>query len=493
MAKDITAAAATTDDRLNSRAQLGEEFTGLLSAIGATEAIHPLAEATASVFRDSRELERVIDQYANANPGHLQGRALEFLEVLKFNRAAAEAGSTLQATATHFNDPAAASDVLIRDGQEVLKQVQAKSYGKAAEAVRTLAEPKYEGMDRLIPSNQVDDARSFLDRHERMFGERSLNSARYQEVREKLTGELHAEDIRSGGTTRQEAEFAAQHPQQAALQFKGMAALKEVGQAGAAGAAIGGGLQGVFTALHQSVRVSRNETTASEAVVITLQATASGAIRGGSVAAGSRVIAITARELGVGQVLGDMGPGAMANAVFEAGLSTHRYLQGSITHNQYRDELGGAAIRATTATYCGMAGQLLIPIPVVGAAVGAITGYVAAAVLVESGVLGVGANNIVAAAEARRQVVERECAAAILQMQRCQKELDALEADYREGFRQTFEPLLEQIKAHQQAAQFEGSFYRLISMGDALGYSLPWRSLAEFDHFMQDDDLELVL
>jgi hypothetical protein len=140
-----------------------------------------------------------------------------------------------------------------------------------------------------------------------------------------------------------------------------------------------------------------------------------------------------------------------------------------------------------------MAGQLLIPIPVVGAAVGAITGYVAAAVLVESGVLGIGANNIVAVAEERRQAVERECAAAILQMQRCQQELDALQADYREGFQQTFEPLLEQIKAHQQAAQFEGSFYRLISMGDALGYSLPWRSLAEFDDFMLDDDLELVL
>ena len=178
-----------------------------------------------------------------------------------------------------------------------------------------------------------------------------------------------------------------------------MAALKEVGQAGIAGAAIGGGLQGVFTALHQSVLVGRNETTASKAVVITLQATASGAVRGGSVAAGSRVIAITARELGVGRVLGDMGPGAMANAVFEAGLSTHRFLQGSISHEQYRDELGGAALRATTATYCGMAGQLLIPVPIAGAAVGAITGYVAAAVLVESGVLGIGTNNIVAVAE----------------------------------------------------------------------------------------------
>jgi len=493
MAEQFPAGSSGTGDRANSRSRLGEEFSGLLSAIGATEAVRPLVDATASVFRDSRQLEAVLDQYANTDPGQLQGRALEFLEVLKFNQAAAEAGSSLQATATHFSDPAAAADVLIRDGQEVVKQVQAKSYGQAAAAVRTLAEPKYEGMDRLIPKDQLDHAQAVIDRHQSRFGDVSPNSASYREVREKLTGELRAGDIHSGGTTREQAEFAAQHPQQAALQLKGMAALKEVGQAGVAGAAIGGGLQGVFTALHQSVLVRRNETTASEAVVITLQATASGAVRGGSVAAGSRVIAITARELGVGQVLGDMGPGAMANAVFEAGLSTHRFLQGSISHEQYRDELGGAALRATTATYCGMAGQLLIPVPVVGAAVGAITGYVAAAVLVESGVLGVGASNIVAIAEERRQHVERECAAAILQMRRCQQEIEALEADYRQGFREIFQPLLEQIRTHQQAGDFNDSFVRLVCMGEALGHSLPWRSLAEFDDFMEDDSLELVL
>lgn len=207
-------------DRAKSQSRNADEFSGLLSAIGATDAVRPLAEATASVFRDSRQLEAVIEQYANTNPGQLQGRALEFLEVLKFNRAAAEAGSSLQAVATHFSDPAAAADVLIRDGQDVVKQVQAKSYGQAAAAVRTLAHPKYEGMDRLIPKDQVDHAQAVIGRHQSRFGDVSPNSASYREVGEKLTGELRAGDIHSGGTTREQAEFAAQHPQQAALQLK---------------------------------------------------------------------------------------------------------------------------------------------------------------------------------------------------------------------------------------------------------------------------------
>ena len=37
------------------------------------------------MFRDSEQLRRIIDAYANVDPAILQGRAYEFLEVLKFN------------------------------------------------------------------------------------------------------------------------------------------------------------------------------------------------------------------------------------------------------------------------------------------------------------------------------------------------------------------------------------------------------------------------
>lgn len=187
------------------------------------------------------------------------------------------------------------------------------------------------------------------------------------------------------------------------------------------------------------------------------------------------------------------GPWSHRKRHFEAGLSTHRFARGEIGHEAYREELGGAALRATASTYCGMAGQLLIPIPAVGAAVGAISGYVAAAVLVESGVLGLGSNNIVAIAEKRQSVIERECAAAILEMRRCQQELQQLEESYGEGFRQTFRPLLDELRDHQQAGLYRNSLERLVRIGDALGHALPWRSFEEFDAFMRNDELVLVL
>ncbi len=473
----------------NNFRKLGDEFIGLLSAFSATETVRPLAEATMSVFADTHQLRQVLQANTRVDPAILQGRALEFLEVLKFNRAAAEAGSSLRASTTHFSDSQAPADVLIRNGSSVVKEVQAKSYGNAATAARELAAEKYQGMDRLVPKEQSPELRALLDRYERRYP----SNEGFTDVKKHLTGELHEGGIRSGGTSREQAEFAARNPHAAELQLRGAAALKEVGQAGLIGAAVGGGLQGAFAAIHQGMRLSKGETTATEAIVITIKATSSGSIRGGFVAGGSRAIAIVANEAGLTQVFGEMGPGALANAIFEASLSTKRFASGEIDHEAYRQELGGAALRATASTYCGMAGQLLIPVPVVGAAVGAVSGYVAAAVLVESGVLGLGSSNIVDIAEERQSAIERECAAAILEMACCQNELQQLQERYGHEFQEVFTPLLDELRRHQSAGLHRNSLDRLVGIGHALGVALPWKDIGDFDNFMTDEKKELVL
>ena len=88
----------------NNFRKLGDEFIGLLSAITATETVRPLAEATMSVFADTHQLRQVLQANARVDPDILQGCALKFLEVPKFNRAAAEAGASLRAFTTHFSD-----------------------------------------------------------------------------------------------------------------------------------------------------------------------------------------------------------------------------------------------------------------------------------------------------------------------------------------------------------------------------------------------------
>lgn len=97
------------------------------------------------------------------------------------------------------------------------------------------------------------------------------------------------------------------------------------------------------------------------------------------------------------------------------------------------------------------------------------------------------------AAEERQAAIEQECAAAIVEMHRCQRELQELEASFGEGFVQTFSPLIDELKQHQLAGLHGNSLDRLVRIGDALGHALPWRSIEEFDSFMLNDVTELVL
>ena len=56
-----------------------------------------------------------------------------------------------------------------------------------------------------------------------------------------------------------------------------------------------------------------------------------------------------------------------------------------------------------------------------------------------------------------------------------------------QGFRQTFTPLLDQLRPHQQAGLLRNSLDRLVRIGDALGHALPWRTFEEFDAFMLNE------
>ena len=87
--------------------------------------------------------------------------------------------------------------------------------------------------------------------------------------------------------------------------------------------------------------------------------------------------------------------------------------------------------------------------------------------------------------------IERECAAAILAP--LPAGTPAARESYGQGFRETFRPLLNELREHQQSGLHRNSLERLVGIGDALVLALPWRSFEEFDAFMLNDELELVL
>ncbi len=75
---------------------------------------------------------------------------------------------------------------------------------------------------------------------------------------------------------------------------------------------------------------------------------------------------------------------------------------------------------------CGIVGQILIPVPVVGALVGSLVGYTTAAALVQAGLLGMGPNNLVARERECRQEIERSCRIATDRMAECKMATESI-------------------------------------------------------------------
>jgi len=475
---------------------MGRPETGAAGILGhffAEAGTRDLAQATSGVFSDSAQLQRVCQQYANCSIDHTQGRAFEFLEVLKFNRAAAAAGSDLRATATHFTDPHNAADIILERGGEFIRAVQAKSNKAATTSIRSLTHEKYAGMDALVPSDKEGLIADLLRRRlEKMPGE-GLKRDAYTRLQDALTGRLRVGDLGSGGTTRAEAEFAARFPELVALSHRGSAALTELGHAGALGAGVAGGLGGAFSALSSAWGVRSGDLSATDAVVRTIRGTTAAAVRGGTVSAGARAIVITAREAGWDTLSRSAAPVAIANTIFEAGHATWRYARGDIDATELRDETGGVVLRSVSMFYCGLAGQMLIPVPVAGALVGSLAGYLAAAIMVQAGVLGVGAGNIAAQARDRRLEIEADCLLAIRRMEELHRQIDALARAHDVQFTQQLLPAMTRFEAGLTRGDAAGCVEGLAQVSTGLGAALPWRTLEEFDAFMIDEDSMLVL
>ncbi len=476
------------DLEVNDPAKATGDFVGGLAGVLAAP---NLAAATDQIFKDSETMTHWLSRYAAVDTPKLQGRAFEYLETLKFNEHAALSGSDLRASTTQMTTPTGPVDIEILKGSagEVVREVQAKSYGDPSAAIRTLGQPKYEGQGRLVPADQEAALRERLE-------ERStahLTASQQDDVEKNLMGALKHGSVSSGGTTRGEAEFAASHPEIVAWMFEGTAALREVGVAGAEGALAGGGFGLAFSALNNGYAAASGSKDPQTAIVDTVRASACAAARGGVVGAGARTLAIMGRQHGFTTFASGAGPAAVAATVFQVSHCVYRYSRGEIEGDELWEGAGGAMLRGTTCFYCGLAGQILIPVPVVGAIVGSTVGYVTASILVQSGLLGVGPSNKVAAEKKRREEIESITAASIERMAECRIEIERLISEDAWQFEQVLMPALDNLEGQLVAGTAESAIIALAGINAALGLCVGFRDFTAFDEFMRDPDSTLIL
>jgi hypothetical protein len=382
-----------------------------------------LATATDQVFVDTAALRAVVASKPNNQLCHVKGLAGEGLLTLDFNREAARRGSGLRAEWTHLSDCHAPADIRITRADAVVREAQVKT-DQSKYVYSKLLHHRYEGMDRIVTQEQLDEVRQF--------GQSRLDlmeTAARRDAFDHLTDELAYEDIHSGPLTNKRAEEAAKNPRGVTNGLRATECAREIGGAAGKGAAAGAASAAVFSGVGNFRAARRGDIGALEAVVDTGKAAAKAGACSGATAGAGAAIAIGARRVGAQRFAKGGGPTAVAACSFEVGAIVRRHLRGDIDATQMQREICTASARAGAAYYGGIVGQAVIPVPIVGALVGSVV----ASVIAETVLAGIAAELAARKAlhEERLRLEAIASAAADLQA-RQRAELDQLAAAHAE-------------------------------------------------------------
>lgn len=449
-------------------------------------------ERTFNIFNDADQLEQLANKWKNVAADKAQGHLFEQLEVVKFNLDALKKDSDLFAKTTasmgFSTDPV---DIVIKRGQETLREVQAKSCNSAARSAFALSQDKYEEMARLAPSDQAQKIEELLKKR---IESGTLKAEDYEQTLRNFKKSLAHEDVSSSGTTYQEALDSRniETAKNIADKFKLKSALTDMHEsgkrAGNVGALVTGSISTV-TGLHSMYKgdIEIGELTSR----VTVDA-AKGYATGYVVTAMSKGIThSTTNFLGKSVARSfarSNAPVAIAAGVVNTSKSFIAYINGDIDSEQLLEEVSHTAITSTSSFYYGALGQVAIPIPVVGALIGAGVGYFIGNMLHQSGLIALGDSKVVKEAKERRDVVQAMCLAAITEIRKNRIELESYLETYfsqsKNEFSEAFS-LLDNSLSEWNPDNFVSGLERV---NNQFGTSLQFKSFVEFDDFMNSDE-----
>ncbi|MER2164155.1 MAG: hypothetical protein ABS921_08490, partial [Psychrobacter alimentarius] len=492
-----------TDEAVKNN--MASEYTQLnsnLSSILASHKTQNTLDRTISLFGDWDLLCEMAKKKKNMSSKQAQGWQMEILETAKFNRNATRKNSSLFAQTTDslggkFTQHPA--DIWIKDGNgTIVREAQVKSMGNAAETVNALRDKKYTGMQRIGAKDFNERTAELVDK--RLQAEGNINQQAYADLKENLSMDgLSHNDIKSGGTTRKEALDATDIKKASArvsqekikdLSFD----LHNTGvEAAKTGAIIGGGL----TILNSVSRYASGHEIDKVDVVMNIAAdTTTAALASYASAASTRLIEHGVRKAFVEStarsIIKSSAPSAMASATLCASKSFYRYLNNDIDSEQFLSEVSNVAIVGASSFYYAAFGQMVIPIPVVGALIGSTVGYFLGNMLHQTGLISLGEAPNVTAARERREQIEKICLDAIPLMQANRLQMEELVEKHFQRRASDLNLVFDRLES--SLFDISDAYYNALNdLNKIYGQSISFTNQKEFNDFMLDDSQDFVL
>lgn len=255
-------------------------------------------------------------------------------------------------------------------------------------------------------------------------------------------------------------------------------------KAGTSGAVNAGAMTGVMSGIMNFVDVVKGEKDVGEAISDIVVDTGKAAATGYVMSSGLTVVCHTLSKSSsefIHALTQSNIPGKVITAVTATGDTLKRYASGEITTQECLLELGDKGLSTITTGYSMAVGQALIPIPVVGAAVGALVGSV-----MTSKYCGELMNTlrIKELEHQERLRIIAECEQATAQARAFREELESYLEAYFKDYQDCFDDALSEIQFGYQTGDAESMVSGANKITQKLGGQVRYKTMGEFKSFL---------
>lgn len=259
--------------------------------------------------------------------------------------------------------------------------------------------------------------------------------------------------------------------------------------AGIQGAKYGGGAALTVSGITNLVAVMKGEKNIKDALIDTGKSGAVGAAGGYVMSAGMTTLChtmSTSSSTLIQALAKNNVPGKILTTVMITGSTLTQFAKGEITAGQCLAQLGENGVNFVASSYGAVVGQALIPIPVVGATIGALVGSVLTSTLIK------GLDDMLKQKqlehEERLRIIA-ECQAAVKAAKMFRAELEANIEAYFAEHRACFSFALESIQLSFKNGDADGVIQGANQITKKLGGSVQFETVSEFKSFLDSDEV----
>lgn len=262
--------------------------------------------------------------------------------------------------------------------------------------------------------------------------------------------------------------------------------------AGKAGAQNAGITTATMSGILNMTAVIKGEKSSEDAIADTVVDTGKAAVSGYAMSGGLTVLyqTLSGSSSKFIKVLTESNvPGKVITAVIVTGDTLKRYGNGEITTQQCLIELGEKGLNFATTGYSMAVGQTLIPIPVVGAAVGALVGSMLTSDYYNQLVTTLQTKEL---EHQERLRIIAECERVAQEARAFREELEEYLQSYFREYQDCFDDALATIYTSFQTGDANGVIAGANQITRKLGGNVRYNNMSEFKNYLLDDSTDIL-